>query len=291
MSVKIRHVPYQQVVSTVSELFVDACHNLPDDVVDAIRSAMDREESQSGQHILKLLLDNAHTARTDMIPLCQDTGVAVVFVEQGNRAFADPPEDNPDATLLDAINEGVADGYGDGFLRMSMVGDPISKRENTRTNTPAVIHHEYVPGDQIKITVMPKGGGCENKSQFVMLTPAQGEQGVKDFVVSVVAKAGADACPPFVVGVGVGGDFEKSCILSKKALLRRLDQRNEDPYYAALEKELLERVNNTGVGPQGFGGRVTALGLAIEASPCHIASLPVAVNIECHSHRHKSAVL
>ena len=291
MTVDIRFIPYEQVVGTVRDLFIDACHNLPDDVIDAIRAALDREESPPGKRILQLLLDNAHTARTDMLPLCQDTGVAVIFVEQGNRTFLHPPDNRPDATLTDAINEGVRAGYGEGFLRMSMVADPISKRQNTKDNTPAVVHHEYVPGDAIRITVMAKGGGCENKSQFAMLTPAQGEQGVKDFVVSVVEKAGADACPPFVVGVGVGGDFEKSCILSKKSLIRRLDQRNADPYYAALEDELLERVNNTGVGPQGLGGRTTALGLAIEACPCHIASLPVAVNIECHSHRHKSAVL
>jgi fumarate hydratase subunit alpha len=237
------------------------------------------------------MLENADLARGQMLPLCQDTGVTVVFVEQGGRVAIEPPPARPDATLVDAINDGVRAGYEDGYLRKSMVDDPAGERINTGDNTPAVVHHEFVTGECIKLTVIPKGGGCENRSQFAMLTPAQGRQGVVDFVVDVVHRAGADACPPFVVGVGIGGNFEKACILSKKALLRRLGRPNADPGYAALETELLERVNDLGIGPQGLGGRTTALGVLVEAFPCHIASLPVAVNIECHAHRHKSAVL
>jgi fumarate hydratase subunit alpha len=291
MPVPIRRVPFAQIVQAVRDLFIDACHNLPNDVLAAIQSALQQEESPTGKHILQLMLQNAELAPREMLPLCQDTGVAVVFVDQGNRVLVEPPDHRPDASLADAVAEGVRAGYTEGYLRKSMVDDPVFKRANTNDNTPPVIHHRFVPGDKLTISVLPKGGGCENKSQFAMLTPAQGEQGVKDFIVSVVEKAGADACPPYVVGVGIGGDFEKACILSKHALLRPLGQPHPDPQYAALEHELLQRINNLGVGPQGLGGRITALGVRIEACPCHIASLPVAVNIECHAHRHKSATI
>ncbi len=291
MPVQIRHVAFEQVVRTVRNLCIDACHQLPEDVVAAIRNAVEHEESATGRHILQLMLQNAEMARDQMLPICQDTGVAVVFVEQGNQVFIEPPSGRPDATLADAVNDGVRAGYTDGYLRKSIVTDPAGGRTNTQDNTPAVIHHQFVPGDGLKLTVMPKGAGCENRSQCTMLTPAQGVQGVKDFVVNVVAQAGADACPPFVVGVGVGGNFESACLLSKKALLRRLDQSHPDPACAELEMELLERVNDLGIGPQGLGGRMTALAVLLEVGPCHIASLPVAVNIECHAHRHKSTTI
>jgi len=291
MSAQLRPVRYDQVVQTLKQLSIDASHALPDDVLTGIRDALQHEESPTAKHILQLMLDNAEIASNEMLPLCQDTGVSVVFVEQGQSVVLEPPADRPDATLIDAINEGVRAGYTEGYLRKSMVDDPSGERVNTQDNTPAIVHHEFVPGDRLKLTLMPKGGGCENKSQLTMLKPIQGEKGVKDFIVSVVEKAGADACPPFVVGVGIGGNFEKAAMLSKKALLRRLDEPHLDAKYAAMEKELAERINNLGIGPQGLGGRVTTLGVKIEAHPCHIASLPVAVNIECHSHRHKSATL
>jgi len=291
MSVQIRHIPFEQLVRAVRDLCIDACHQLPEDVVAAISNAVEHEESATGRHILQLMLQNAEMARDQMLPICQDTGVAVVFVEQGNQVFIEPPSGRPDATLTDAVNDGVRAGYTDGYLRKSIVADPAGRRTNTQDNTPAVIHHQFAPGDGLTLTVMPKGAGCENRSQCAMLTPAQGVQGVKDFVVKVVSQAGADACPPFVVGVGVGGNFEKACLLSKKALLRRLDQPHPDPACAELERELLGRVNDLGIGPQGLGGRVTALAVLLEVGPCHIASLPVAVNIECHAHRHKSATI
>lgn len=287
----LREIPYQQIVTAVRDLCIDACHNLPQDVLEAIQQALQKEESPTGRHILQQLLDNARTARLELLPLCQDTGLTVVFVQQGNSTFVAPPADRPDATLIDAINEGVEAGYTSGFLRKSIVDDPVHRRTNTGTNCPAVIHHEFVPGRQIKLSVVAKGGGCENRSQFAMLKPSDGQAGVENFVVSVVENAGADACPPFVVGVGIGGDFEKCCQLSKQALLRPLGSAHPDPFYATMEKKLLERINNLGIGPQGFGGRITALAVLIETHPCHIASLPVAVNIECHSHRHKSVSL
>jgi fumarate hydratase subunit alpha len=204
----------------------------------------------------------------------------------GADFFLTAPQDRPSATIIDAINEGVALGYEQGYLRKSIVDDPLNERKNTGTNTPAIIYMNLVPGDRLRLRLMLKGGGCENRSQVKMLKPADGEEGVKDFIVDVVRQAGADACPPFVVGVGIGGDFEMSAILAKKALLRSMDSGHENPYYAQIERELLNRINDLGIGPQGMGGRTTALGVLIETYPCHIASLPVAVNIECHSHRH-----
>jgi len=215
----------------------------------------------------------------------------VVFVEQGLRGMGPPPPRQPDATLEDAIQEGVRIGYEQGLLRKSIVADPLNQRVNTKTNTPAVIHYRIVPGEQLKITVMAKGGGCENRSAFTMLKPTAGVEAVKDFVVATVKNAGADACPPFVGGVGIGGTFEKCCQLSKYALIRDLNRPHPDSYYARLERDLLLRINALGIGPAGLGGDSTALAVLIEVFPCHIASLPVAVNIECHSHRHKSAIL
>jgi fumarate hydratase subunit alpha len=231
-----------------------------------------------------------------MIPLCQDTGLAVVFVEQGAELIIQNSKFKTQncGTLVDAINAGVAVGYEKGYLRKSVATEPLRwTTDNGRQTSyaPAIIHHTVVPGDRLKITVMAKGGGCENKSRFEMFRPTSSRSEIIDWVVSVVKAAGADACPPFVVGVGIGGDFELSCLLSKKALLRNLGQKNSDRFYAELESDLLSAINALGLGPLGLGGDTTALAVAVETAPCHIASLPVAVNIECHSHRHKSVVI
>jgi fumarate hydratase subunit alpha len=272
-------------------LCVAACHELPPDVVQALERAAAKESNPRAAAILRQLLENARLARQDMVPLCQDTGLTVVFVEQGTEVEVAAPGGPGRQTLVDAINEGVKIGYGTGYLRKSIVGDPLRSRANTGTNTPALVHLSLVPGDRLKLTVIAKGGGCENKSQFCMFRPTAEQSQIADWIVEVVKNAGADACPPYIVGVGLGGNFEYSCLLSKRALLRRLDEPNADPFYAQMEHDLLERINALGLGPQGLGGDTTALGVLIETAPCHIASLPVAVNIECHSHRHKTALL
>ncbi|MBL7154540.1 MAG: fumarate hydratase [Phycisphaerae bacterium] len=287
----MRYIEFEKVAEEVESLCIAACHELPDDVLAAIAQAGQRESNPKAVRILQELVENARLAREQRIPLCQDTGLVVVFVEQGADVALKPPTGQKRATLVDAINAGVAAAYEKGFLRKSVVADPLNERENTGSNTPAVIHHTIVPGDRLKLTVMAKGGGCENKSQFRMFKPTAEKEDVIAWVVEVVRTAGADACPPFVVGVGIGGNFEASCLLSKKALLRSLAESNSDGFYAAIEADLLRRINALGLGPQGLGGDTTALAVMIETAPCHIASLPVAVNIECHSHRHKSAIL
>lgn len=287
----MRTISYEKVVSTVEQLCIESCYGLPDDVLSALQNAAESESNPRAKKILAQLIENARIAADERIPLCQDTGLAVVFVEAGAGVMIEPPTDNPDATLFDAINEGVAAGYKEGLLRKSVVAEPLDERKNTGTNTPAIIHHTIVSGNKLTITVMTKGGGCENKSRFRMFKPTADKSEVADWIVDVVAQAGADACPPFVVGVGIGGDFERCCLLSKKALLRKIGEPNSDKFYANLESQLLANVNALGLGPQGLGGDTTALAVQIETAPCHIASLPVAVNIECHSHRHKSAIL
>jgi len=287
----VRYIEFEKIAKKVESLCIAACYQLPDDVLAAIEAAAQRESNPSAARILQRLIENANLAADRRIPLCQDTGLAVVFAEQGAETAVKPPADRKQATLIDAINVGVASGYEKGFLRKSVVADPLNTRKNTGSNTPAIIHHEIVPGDKLKLTFMPKGGGCENKSQFRMFKPTAKKEDIIAWVVDVVRTAGADACPPFVVGVGIGGDFELSCLLSKKALLRSLGQANSDEFYAAVEADLLSQINALGLGPQGLGGDTTALAVMIETAPCHIASLPIAVNIECHSHRHKAAIL
>lgn len=287
----MRTFQYIQIVECVQRLCVDGAYNLPQDVLDALTAAQMRETNERAKHILSQLIENARIAKADRIPLCQDTGLTVVFIEQGANTVISPPPEKPTATIFDAVQEGVAAGYEKGLLRKSVVAEPLNERKNTQTNTPAMIHHSVVPGAGIKISVMAKGGGCENKSQFKMFNPTESKQVVMDWVVEVVKNAGANACPPFVVGVGLGGNFEVACILSKKSLLREMNAQNADPFYAQMENDLLTAINATGVGPQGLGGDTTSLKVCIETAPCHIASLPVAVNIECHSHRHKSAQL
>ncbi len=287
----MKTLAYQIVVEAVSEMCISACHELPSDVLAALERALTQETGEVARDVLERLIENARVASDQQIPLCQDTGLTVVFLELGTEVRVTPPTGRPEATILDAIQDGVRQGYGEGFLRMSVVGDPLHERINTQTNTPAVVHTSLVPGETIKLSIMAKGGGCENKSQFRMFLPTSPAEDVMAWIAQVAQQAGANACPPLVVGVGLGGNFEVSCRLSKQALLRRLDESHSDPYYARMEAGLLERINQCGVGPQGLGGRTTALGVMIETAPCHIASLPVAVNIECHSHRHKTVEL
>jgi len=286
----VRKIEFEQIGKTIQSLCVAACHELPADVLESLRRASRRESNPRAVRILEQLVENARIASEEMIPLCQDTGLAVVFAELGAEVEIVPAGPGRQ-TLIEAIHEGVCAGYESGCLRKSVVADPLNGRRNTGTNTPAVVHLSMTPGDKLKLSLMAKGGGCENKSQFRMFRPTVDREQIVDWVADVVRQAGADACPPFVVGVGIGGNFELSCLLSKKSLLRNLGTRHADAFYAQMERDLLERINASGIGPQGLGGDTTALGVLIETAPCHIASLPVAVNIECHSHRHKTEVL
>lgn len=284
----MRYIEYETIVQTVESLCIAACYELPEDVLAALKRASQKESNPAAAEIIEQLIENARIAVDESVPLCQDAGLAVVFVEQGCEVAI---KAKAGLTLHNAINEGVEAGYEKGLLRKSIVCDPLNLRENTGTNTPAIIHHTVVPGDKLKLAVMAKGGGCENKSQVKMFNPTAGKEQVISWIVEVVKQAGADACPPFVVGVGIGGDFETSCLLSKKALLRNIEQKNSEAFYAELESDLLSQINALGLGPQGLGGDTTALAVLVEKAGCHIASLPVAVNIECHSHRHKEAVI
>ena len=287
----MKQINYSQVVNTVRNMCIESAYHLPADVKDALLKSLQTESDGKAKSILSQLIENADIAANGKLPLCQDTGLAIVFVEQGSRVVFEADSDNPNATIYDAINEGVRQGYRDGYLRKSVVAEPLRTRTNTGTNTPAVIHYEIVPGESLSITLMTKGGGCENKSAFKMFNPTESRETIIDWVSDVVVRAGANACPPYIVGVGIGGDFEQCCLISKKALLRGLDRPHSDSFYAEMEALILKKVNASGVGPQGLGGDTTALGVKIETAPCHIASLPVAVNIECHSHRHKRVVI
>jgi fumarate hydratase subunit alpha len=280
----MREISATLISEKVSELCINANYHLGQDVIDAMQKGLLKEESPTGKAILEQLLENAAIAKEGEFPICQDTGFAVLFVELGQEVHV------VDGGLYEALATGVAKGYGDGFLRKSIVSDPL-KRQNTGNNTPPIIWTEVVAGDKLKITMAPKGGGSENMSEVAMLTPADGAEGVKNFVVDKVRRSGGNPCPPIVVGVGIGGTFEKVAYLAKKSLLRPIGNRNPDPYYAAMEEELLERVNKLGVGPQGLGGRITALDVHVEVFPCHIASLPAAVNIQCHAARHKEVIM
>jgi len=286
----MRELEAAAITEAVARLCIEANYNLGEDVLAGLRQARETEESPVGQGVLDMLLRNAEIAAQGEYPLCQDTGLAVVFVEQGASVAIRPPQDGPNLTILDAIQAGVRSGAEKGFLRRSVVADPL-RRRNTGTNAPAVVHYTVVPGDRLTLTVMAKGGGCENRSRFRMFNPSADPGQICDWVVSVARDAGADACPPLIVGVGIGGNFETSCLLAKKVLLRDLRVPHPDPFYARMEQDLRSAINACGLGPQGLGGRSTALAVLIEVAPCHIASLPVAVNIECHSHRHRTAVL
>ncbi len=268
---------------TVARLCMEANQTLSPDLENALRQAAESEPWALAQSTLNTLCENLDAARETGLPICQDTGMACVFCEIGQDVHID-------GDFEAAVNAGVAKGYTEGFLRKSVVRDPI-RRGNTGDNTPAVLHVCLVPGDRVKITVAPKGFGSENMSRLAMLKPSDGEEGVKQFVLDTVRQAGPNPCPPIVVGVGIGGTFERAALLAKQALLRPVGSHHPDPYYASMEQELLQKINAIGIGPQGFGGRTTALGLQIETFPTHIAGMPVAVNISCHVTRHKEAVL
>lgn len=275
----IRTIKTEEIIKTIKEMCIEANHYLSKDMDKAMKEAVEKEESPLGKQILNQLQDNLQIAGTDTIPICQDTGMAVIFVEVGQDVHVEGGD------LEAAINEGVRQGYVEGFLRKSVVSDPII-RENTKDNTPAIIHYSIVSGDKIKITVAPKGFGSENMSRVFMLKPADGIEGVKNAILTAVKDAGPNACPPMVVGVGVGGTFEKCAIMAKHALTRNMEERSAIPYVKELEEEMLEKINNLGIGPGGLGGRVTALAVNIETYPTHIAGLPVGINICCHVNRH-----
>lgn len=281
----MREITADAISETVARLAVRACRELPEGVCDALRRCLEQESSPVGRDILRQLLENASVAVADRTPLCQDTGLAVVFADLGQEVHVIGGD------FEAAIHEGVRRGYVDGYLRKSCVAEPLFERRNTGDNTPAVIHTRIVPGDALTLRLAPKGAGSENKSALKMLVPADGIEGVRRFVLETVRAAGPNACPPLVVGVGIGGTMEMAALCAKRAAARNLESRNPDPRYAALEEELLELINSTGIGPQGLGGRTTALGVHVEWAPAHIASLPVAVNINCHAARHAEARL
>lgn len=280
----MRTVKTETIVENIKEMCIEATHFLTDDMKQVFEDAVKNEESPLGKQVLNQLQENLEIAGSDMIPICQDTGMAVVFVKLGQEVYIEG------GSLTDAINEGVRRGYVDGFLRKSVVSDPII-RENTKDNTPAVIHYDIVEGDKIDITVAPKGFGSENMSRVFMLKPADGIEGVKDAILTAVKDAGPNACPPMVVGVGIGGTFEKCAILAKKALTRNVLTHSEIPYVKELEEEMLEKINKLGIGPGGLGGTKTALAVNVETYPTHIAGLPVAINICCHVNRHSHRVI
>lgn len=280
----IRTVQTEIITETIKKMCIEANYSLSSDMVKAMRKAEEKEESVLGKQILAQLQDNPEIAASDMIPICQDTGMAVVFLEVGQDVHFEG------GSFEDAVNEGVRRGYTEGFLRKSVVGDPIL-RENTKDNTPAVIHTRIVEGDRVKITVAPKGFGSENMSRVFMLKPAEGLEGVKNAILTAVKYAGPNACPPLVVGVGIGGTFEKCALMAKKALTREVGKHSDIPYVRKLEEEMLEKINCLGIGPGGLGGTVTALAVNVNTYPTHIAGLPVAVNICCHVNRHTVCVL
>ena len=279
----MRELDAARITEVVARLCVEANRHLPQDVKNCIACAREKEQWAPAQEILDRIKENYEIADRDEMAICQDTGMACVFLEIGQDVHIN-------GNIADAVNAGVKKGYGEGFLRKSVVRDPLD-RVNTGDNTPAMLYTDIVPGDQVKVTVAPKGFGSENMSQLKMLKPSDGLQGVKDFVIKVVEEAGPNPCPPIVVGVGVGGTFDKAALLAKKAIIRSAEERHANPFYADLEAELLEKINALGIGPQGFGGKTTALAVNIEYLPTHIAGLPVAVNLNCHVTRHKSEVL
>lgn len=280
---EIRKIKADTVTKTVKQLFMDCNYFIDDSITKALKDFREKEKSPVGKNVLSQLLENNEIAAKEQIPICQDTGMAVLFVEYGDKVVIE------DRSFKEAVEQGVREAYDEGYLRKSVVTDPVFDRINTKDNTPAVIHTEIVPGDKIKFLVGGKGFGSENMSAIKMLTPSYGAEGVKDFILETVKKAGPNPCPPIVVGVGIGGTFEKAAQLAKKATFRPIDTKNPDPRYAQMEDELLEKINRMGFGPAGLGGNTTALGVNIETYPTHIAGMPVAVNICCHAARHKEA--
>ena len=281
----MRDIDCKKITEAVSNLFQDACLHLPEDVLMALKKAREKEESPVAKDVLDKIIENTEVSNREEIPLCQDTGAAVVMLELGQQVHINGGE------LYDCINEGVRQGYEKGYLRKSMVRQPFSARVNTKDNTPAIIHTDIVPGDKLKISVLPKGGGSENCSRLTVMPPAKGRQGIIDFVVNLVDESGSNPCPPIIIGLGIGGTTDKTMAMAKKALLRKVGEPNPDPEVAELEKEILKRINNLGIGPMGYGGRTTALAVHAEVFPAHIASMPVAVNIQCWCARHKETIL
>ncbi len=279
----MREVQAAEITKAVRDLFIDANCNLGVDVLAAFDRAIEKDESPVAKEVIRELKENARIARDEQSPICQDTGLAVLFVEIGQDVHV------VGGDLKAAINEGVKKGYGEGYLRKSAC-HPFT-RANTKDNTPAVIHFDIVPGDRVRIVAVPKGGGAENMSRVDMLSPSAGLEGIKDFIVKRIEASGSNPCPPTVVGVGIGGTFERSALLAKKALVRKIGERNADPELAKVEVEVLARINKLGIGPMGYGGNTTSLDVFFEVEPCHIASLPVAVNVQCHAARHKEAVI
>lgn len=281
----MREISAADVTAVVAQLCIEANYDLPEDVFASLRAAYAAEPSPEGREALRQIIENDEIAARERMAMCQDCGLAVVFADVGQDAHITGGD------LTAAITEGVRRGYKDGFLRKSAVRQPFTARVNTKDNTPPIIHYTIVPGDHLKLTVAPKGAGSENMSAIKMPPPAEGREGVVKFVVDVVDKAGSNPCPPIIVGVGIGGTFEKAALMAKQSLLRKVGQPSADPDSAALEKDILERVNKLGIGPQGFGGRTTALAVNVESFPAHLATMAVAVNIQCHAARHKEAVL
>jgi fumarate hydratase subunit alpha len=282
---QVREIDVAVVTAAIEELCIDANYDLPQDVYAALELAKETEESPVGRAVLQQLTDNADIAAEDRVPICQDTGFAVLFIDVGQDVHFTGGD------FEEAVNEGVRRGYGDGYLRKSIVEEPGHARRNTRDNTPAIVHTRIVPGDTVHVLLMPKGGGAENMSSLNMLKPAQGVQGIIDAVIETVSRAGSNPCPPVVIGVGIGGTIDMVTVLAKKALARSIGSRHADPRLAELEDELLARINALGIGPQGLGGTTTALAVFVEEMPSHIASMPMAVNVQCHAQRHKSTVL
>ncbi len=281
----MREIGAEDITRTTANLLEHSCHYLPQDALAALKQAREKEESEVARAVLDKILENVEIAAKQQIPLCQDTGAAVVMLELGQEIHISG------GNLYTAINEGVRQGYANGYLRKSIVRQPFSERINTKDNTPAMIYTDIVAGDKLRITVMPKGGGSENMSRLTVLAPAQGRQGIIDFVVNRVDEAGSNPCPPVIVGVGIGGTTEKTMMLAKRALLRKIGEPNRDAEIAELEKDILKQVNNLGIGAMGYGGTITALAVHIEVFPCHIASLPIAVNLQCWCARHEQAAL
>lgn len=281
----MREINSDEITDAVEKLCMEANYDLPNDIFKSLKESQSVEEFPIAKDMLSNIIENSEVAKKERVPICQDTGIACVFVEIGQDVHIEGK------LIEDAINEGVRRGYTNGYLRKSIVSDPLNNRTNTDDNTPSIINYEIVKGDKIKITVAPKGIGSENMSKIKMLKPADGLNGVEKFVIDTVKTAGPNPCPPIVVGVGIGGNFEKVALLAKKAIVRPIDVRNSDPFYEKIESELLEKINKIGIGPQGFGGKTTALAVNIEKYPTHIGGLPVAVNISCHVTRHKTVIL
>lgn len=279
----MRTINLADVTAKIKEMFIDACENIPQNVLDTIKEAEKQEESPLGKEVLGKIIENDLLAREKHLPICQDTGVAVVYLTIGSEVTFT-------GDIYEAVNEGVRQAYTEGYLRKSVVRHPLD-RVNTKDNTPAIVHVKVVPGDTFRIDVAPKGGGSENMSVVKMLIPADGVEGIKKLIIDTVFNAGGKPCPPVIVGIGIGGNFEKCALMAKEALFREIDDRSPDPLACKLEEELKEEINKLGVGPMGFGGRITCLAVKVNVYPCHIASLPVAINIQCHAARHKSCTL